>query len=161
MCCDKTVNSVGTSLKQLSLVAAAIFSAALNLGAAVGFSLSPSSVSNTYGGDITLNISGLNSGETVVLQEFIDVNTNGVIDAGDWLAQQRRLTDGQASLIGGATNINVAGDAGGTDGAIVIRQSFAAGGIVGQMIGRHLYKVSSPTARFAAITNLFTVTNTS
>ncbi len=145
--------------KPLSVIAVAIFSMVANLGAAVSFSLSPSTVSNTYNGAITLNVSGLNSGETVVVQKFLDINNNGVIDAGDWLVQQYQLTDGYASVIAGITNINVPGDSTGTDGAIISQQSFTMVGIAGQMVGRYLYKLSSPSGRFTGITNSFTVTN--
>src|SRR5436190_22997330 len=70
------------------------------LQAAVGFTISPLSVSNTYNGVLTLQITGLSSGAPVVVQKFLDVNTNGVLDAPDILWQQFRLTDGQASVIG-------------------------------------------------------------
>ncbi len=47
-------------------------------------------------GSVTLQISGLTAGDTVVVQKFLDLNTNGVIDASDYLVQQFNLTDGQA-----------------------------------------------------------------
>jgi len=43
--------------------------------AAVGLTLNPSSVSNTYSGTITLQVTGLAVGDTVVVQEFLDANT--------------------------------------------------------------------------------------
>src|SRR5262245_23548370 len=78
--------------------------------AAVGFTITPSAVSNTNRGAVTLQITGLVSGASVVVQRFLDANTNGVIDGPDLLWQQFQLTDGQASVIGGVTNINVPGD---------------------------------------------------
>ncbi len=72
-------------------------------------------MSNTYPGQITLQVSGLTAGGTVVVQKFLDLNTNGVIDASDWLVQQFNMTDGQAGMvIGGVTNFNVPGDTDGT-----------------------------------------------
>src|SRR5215472_57440 len=65
---------------------------------AASLTVTPSATSNTYTGNITLQVKGLSSGETVVLQKFLDVNHNGVIDAGDILCQQFQLTDGQASV---------------------------------------------------------------
>lgn len=144
----------------LPLLTAAILAAIVNLGAAATFSLTPSTVSNTYNGTITLNISGLTNGESVVVQKFLDLNTNGVIDSGDLLVQQYALTDGKASVIAGVTNINVPGDSTGTNGAIVSQQNFLTAGISGQMVGRYLYKLSSPSGRFTGITNAFTVTQT-
>ena len=76
--------------------------------AAVTFSVTPATVSNTYNGVITLQVNGLTNTETVAVQKFIDLNTNGVIDDTDWLVQQFKLTDGQAGMvIGGVTNFNV------------------------------------------------------
>src|SRR5512137_2196666 len=93
--------------------------------AAVTFGVSPATVSNTYSGNITLSISNLNAVEAVVVQKFIDLNTNGVIDAGEWLMQQYRLTDGQPGMvISGVTNINVPGDSTSADGTVISVQSF-------------------------------------
>ena len=58
------------------------------------FTNTPTAVSNTYSGIITLQIGGLTNTETVVVQKFMDLNTNGVIDGGDQLVQQFNLTDG-------------------------------------------------------------------
>src|SRR5260370_4253722 len=55
------------------------------LDAAVTFTFTPAAVSNTYGGRITLQINGLASGDTVVVQKFLDLNTHCVVDAGAWL----------------------------------------------------------------------------
>src|SRR5664280_2841589 len=81
-----------------------------SLAAAVSFTVTPSTISNTYSGNITLNITGLNTSETVVVQKFLDINDNGAIDASDWLVGQWQLTDGQSTVIGGVTNVNVPGD---------------------------------------------------
>jgi hypothetical protein len=129
------------------------------LATAVTFTVTPSSVSNQYAGTITLHIGGLNTGETVVVQEYLDVYASGVITAGDWLVQSFQLTDGQASVIGGVTNINVPGDSNPTNGSITAQLNFQLGGIFQQFIGQYIYVLSSPTNRFASITNLFTVTN--
>src|SRR5208337_1044920 len=89
------------------------------LHAAVTFTVTPTVVSNTYNGVIKLQVKGLTTGETVVVQEFMDLNGNGVIDAGDWLVQQFQLTDGQAGMvIGGIVNSNVPGDTDSTAGQI-------------------------------------------
>ena len=82
-------------------------SAPLCARAAVSFSLTPSTISNTYSGPVTLQIKGLTAGDTVVVQKFLDINTNGVVDNSDLLWQQFNLTDGQATVIGGVTNFNV------------------------------------------------------
>lgn len=128
--------------------------------AAVGFTVTPSAVSNTYDGTITLQVTGLASGDTVVVQKFLDVNTNGAIDPGDLLVQQFSLTDGQAGMvIGGVTNINVPGDTDTTAGQITALLSFVNGDFTQNIIGQYLYKLSSPAGHFTALTKLFNVTN--
>jgi len=130
------------------------------LAGAVTFTITPAAVSNTYNGAITLQISGLTNNETVVIQKFLDLNTNGVIDAGDWLVQQFNLTDGQAGMvIGGVTNFNVPGDTDTTPGQITAQLNFRSGDFMQNIVGQYLFKISSPSGRFAPVTNLFSVTS--
>src|ERR1035437_1846797 len=101
------------------------------LPAAVTFTVTPSAVSNTYSGFITLQIGGLTNTEKVVIQKFLDLNTNGVIDASDWLVQQFNLTDGQPGMaIGGIVNSNVPGDTDTTAGQITATLNFHNGDFV-------------------------------
>jgi hypothetical protein len=121
--------------------------------------LTPAGVSNTFNGNITVQVTGLTNHETVLVQKFLDANSNGVIDAGDLLVQQFNLTDGQAFVIGGVTNYNVPGDGNATTGAITATLNFQNDDFIQKTIGQYFFKLSSPTAHFAAITNLFSVTN--
>ncbi len=123
------------------------------------FSVSPSSVSNTYAGQVALQIDGLTAGETVAINKYLDVNTNGVIDAADWLVQSFRLTDNQASVIGGVTNINVPRDGSPADGAITADLGLRSAGISQTFVGQYLYELSSPTDHFSALTDAFAVVN--
>ena len=129
--------------------------------AAVSFTVTPPAISNTYLGTITLQISNLTVGDTVVVQKYLDANTNGVVDAGDILVQQFKLTDGQAGMvIGGVTNINVPGDTdGATNGQITAKLNFPDSNPVQNIIGRNLFVLSSPAGHFSPITNSFVVTN--
>lgn len=127
--------------------------------AAVTFSVSPSTISNTYNGFLTLQIGGLSSGESVLVQKYWDANGNSAIDVPDTLAQQFQLIDGQMALIGGATNINVPGDSTGADGAITARVSIQPGDIAQTLVGKFAFRLSSPSNHFPAITNFLTVTN--
>ncbi len=127
--------------------------------AAVTFTVTPAAVSNTYNGVITLQIGGLTNTETVVVQKFIDLNTNGVIDGTDWLVQQFNLQDGTSFVIGGVTNFNVPGDLNATTGAITATLNFQNGDFVQNIIGKYLFKLSSPAGHFTPLTNSFTVTN--
>ncbi len=152
-----------THIKNVFLLPALIASLGLfqPVKAAVTFSVTPATVSNTYNGTITLQIGGLTNTETVVVQKFLDLNTNGVIDGNDWLVQQFTLTDGQAGMvIGGVTNVNVPGDTDGTvNGQITGTLNFQNGDIVQNIVGKYLYKLSSSVGHFAPITNQFVVTN--
>ncbi len=89
------------------LFAAALSIASIN-GSRTTLTVTPSSVSNTYSGYITFQVGGIPAGHSVLIQEYNDANTNGIIDAGDILLYQSPWTDGQAGMvIGGVTNINV------------------------------------------------------
>jgi len=124
----------------------------------VGFSVTPSVVSNTYNGFITLLITGLTNTETVVVQKYIDANGNGVLDPGEPLWQQFTLTDGTNSQIGGVTNFNVPGDMDTVPGQITTLINFQASSA--QLIsGNYLYVLSSPLNHFLPVTITFTVTN--
>src|SRR5665213_109515 len=150
-------------LKKFSVLLAAL---AVLLGAdnaclgAVNFTVTPAAISNTYIGPITMLISNIPTGDTVVVQKFGDVNANGVIDAGDLLVQQFNLTDGQAGMvIGGVTNINVPGDLNSTTGAVTATLNFPGGEFTQSIIGKYGFILSSPVGHFTPITNFFTVTN--
>ena len=123
------------------------------------FTNTPTAVSNTYTGAITLQIGGLTNTETVVIQKYLDMNTNGMIDGNDWLVQQFTLKDGTNSVIGGVTNFNVPGDLNTATGAITATLNFQNGDFVQNIAGRYLYRLSSPSGRFTPVTNSFIVTN--
>ncbi|HLX68494.1 MAG TPA: carboxypeptidase regulatory-like domain-containing protein [Verrucomicrobiae bacterium] len=137
--------------------------AALSSNAAVNMTISPSTVSNTYAGTITLQVTGITNGETVLIQKYLDANGNGVVDAGDTLWQQFKLTDGKANVfVNGATSItnyNTPGDTDSTAGQITAALNLPASGFEQTMVGKYLYVLSSPFGNFAPITNSLTVTN--
>ena len=127
---------------------------------AVIFTDTPSAVSNTYSGFITLQISGLTSGDTVVVQKFLDINTNGIVDSHDPLVQQFNLTDNApGQVFNNVTNYNVPGDTNLTAGTIGTSLNFQNGDFVQDLIGHYLYVLSSPAGHFTPITNSFNVTN--
>jgi hypothetical protein len=123
------------------------------------FTITPTAVSNTHSGTITLQITGLTPGVTVVVQKFLDANTNGIIDGGDMMVQQFNLTDGQAGMvIGGVTNNNVPGDTdGAANGTITAMLNFQNGDFIQNLVGHYLFKVSGNFT--PPVTNGFTVTN--
>jgi hypothetical protein len=147
-----------TDLRLLALATGLLLSQ--TLPAAVTFTITPTAVSNTYTGAITLQIGGLTNGETVDIKEYLDINGNGVIDAGDWLVHQFKLTDGQAGMvIGGVTNFNVPGDTDTNAGQITAKLNFENGYFAQTIVGKYLFKLESTSGDFAPITNSFSVTN--
>lgn len=136
---------------------------AIHSHATVAVTLSPSAISNSYAGTVTLQITGLTNGEKVVVQKFLDANGNGVVDFGDTLWQQGNLTDGRANtFLDGATivtNLNVPGDTDAVAGHITALLNISQSGFEQTIAGKYIYVVSSPFGNFPPLTNLFTVTN--
>ena len=147
-----------TSLIRLFVAFASLAVFGQGAFAAVTFNVTPSAVSNTYAGTVTLQIDGLTN-KTVVVQKFLDLNTNGVIDGGDVLVQQFTLQDGTNFVIGGVTNFNVPGDLNAATGSITATLNFQNGDFVQNIVGNYLYVLSNPGGHFAPITNQFAVTN--
>src|SRR5947207_10394792 len=133
------------------------FSVGLSAHAA-SLSVTPSSVSNTYAGQITLQITGLNNGETVRIERFVDVNSNGLIDTNDWLFSSFLVTDGQVTSFGGVRNANIPGDDDAVTGHITTSVSFPNSPELSRVAGTELVRVSSPTNRFTPVVQPFTVT---
>jgi hypothetical protein len=125
--------------------------------AGLGLTFTPSATSNTYIGPVTLVVTGLSPGGSVVVQNYFDVNTDGIIDAGDLLVQQFTLTDSSNMVIGGVTNINVPGDTDSVPGQITAKL-INLGDVSQFLVGTYLYKVSGSAG---SITNSFMVTNSS
>jgi len=133
------------------------FGSSTALAAAIGFNLSPSIFTDDFVGKVDLNISNLTSGMTVNVDEYADLNTNGVIDAGDLLLGSFQLTDGQLALVSGLRNLNVSGDDDGlTNGQILVQYNYpGAGG--GVWAGKFLFRVSDPASILTAGTQAVSV----
>lgn len=133
--------------------------------AVITFTNFPSTVSNTYNGIITLEINGLTNGVTnVLVQKYLDADTNGFIDAGDLLVQQFQLAVGQAPVFTNGSTLVTAtnfmpGDASPLTNQIIAPLNFQNGDFMQNLEGQYLYKVSSPSGQFTPVTNLFIVTN--
>lgn len=149
-----------TCIKSVFIVLALLAGFTQTTRATVTFTNTPAAVSNTYTGTISLQIGGLTNTETVLIQKYLDLNTNGVIDGSDLLVQQFNLTDGQPGMvINGATNFNVPGDLNLNPSNITATLNFQNGDFIQNVVGKYLYKLSSPVNHFTPITNSFTVTN--
>ena len=147
---------------QLAIFAFAVLLSQSGL-AAVGFTITPSSISNTYNGSVTLQITGLTSGDTVLVQKYLDLNANGVVDGSDILWQQFQLTDGQSTIFHdgstAVTNFNVPGDTDGSTNGSITAKLYPSSDFTQVFPAKYLFVLSSPAAHFSPITNSFTVTN--
>ncbi|MGA9450643.1 MAG: carboxypeptidase regulatory-like domain-containing protein [Verrucomicrobiia bacterium] len=142
----------------MSVASVAWFGGEVAAPAQVTLSVSPSVISNTYPGFITLNITGLTNGEQVTVQTYLDLNSNGVVDADEPMMDEFKITDGGASVIGGVTNISVPFDSNSATGAITTSLSFAPP--LENIVGQKIYRVvSSPAGAFAPVTAVLEVTN--
>ena len=123
--------------------------------------VSPSVISNTYPGVITLAINGLTNTEKVVMQRWIDLNGNGAVDPGEPMLDSFKLADNDSSIamIGGITNVNVPIDSNPTPGAITAMVNFPPGMTLETLAAHFVYSLVSPTGRFAPVTAAFVVTN--
>lgn len=130
-----------------------LVSGATNLLAA-SLTVSPAQVMNDYVGQVSLSISGLTPGKTVVVERFIDVNGDGLVDAGDALTFSFKVTDGQVPLIGGIRNPNVPGDDdGAANSSIRIDLPFPnVDGVFSSAAAKHLFRVSDPQGGFSSVT---------
>jgi hypothetical protein len=143
---------------RLSLLAGLLCWAGVTQG--VTCSVTPSSISNTYTGPIAIQVSGLTTGATVAIEKYLDANANGIIDTNDWLMESFRMTDGQPTTIGGKTNIAVPNDLTPSNGVITTQWSLPAAFFAHHYTAPYLYRLSSPAAQFAPMTNSFTITDT-
>src|SRR5437016_4348207 len=142
----------------LVLFAASLWLSPSSRGAAT-LTVSPTSISNTYPGSVTLQISGLTNGETVLVERFLDANRNGTVDAGELLVQSFKVTDGQVTAFGGVRDANVPGDEdGAADGQISTAFYFSASPEFGRVAGNYVFRLSSPTGRFTPVVQSLSVT---
>jgi hypothetical protein len=143
----------------LNLARIAVLLGALPLsGLGAGLSITPNVVTNDAIGQINVTISGV-SGQTVLVEKFYDLNGNASVDAEDLLMQSFRVTDGLIPTLGGVTNLNVPGDADGTvNGQIQVQFDYPGrDSIYSRIEGLWLYRASSPTNAFTAVTQQFQV----
>jgi len=141
------------------MVLIGLVSAGTNLFAA-SLTVNPPLVMNDYVGQVSLAISGLTSGKRVLVERFIDANSNGVVDAGDDpLTFSFKVTDGQVPLIGGVRNANVPGDDdGATTGSIRVDLPFPnVDAVVGSAAVNFIFRVSDPQNGFSPVTATFDV----
>jgi hypothetical protein len=124
-------------------------------GATLG--VTPAAISNTYSGVLTLQITGVTNGEEVIIQHYLDVNTNGTADVGELLIDAFRIADGGVSVIGGVTNLNVPYDSNPAGGTITT--AISVGASLDAVIGQHIFRLVSPSGNFTPQTSVLAITN--
>jgi hypothetical protein len=156
------LNQVGSGGFFVFIAAIAAFMqfAVNSCSAQVTVTVTPAVTSNTYSGDITLNITGLTNGEQVKVQTYLDLNGSGGVQANDPLWDVFNLSDGGAQVIGGITNVSVPYDSNTATGAITTSLSFALP--LESITGQKIYRVvSNPAGAFAPVTAVLDITNAS
>lgn len=141
------------------IAAAALACLPLSLTGA-SLSVSPSVISNDYSGVLTLQIGGLNAGETVLVEQLSDFDGDGTPEAHDFTLAAFPLVDGQVTAAGGVTNLHVPGDLNGSAGSITAQIHTPVTSFQRRAVGKHVFRLSSPTTRFPAVLAPLTVTNT-
>src|ERR1051325_2675232 len=137
-------------MKLLSLRSVAAIAIASGLilprASAATLTVSPSSTSNTYGGLLTLNLTGLTNHEPVTVQTYLDLNNNSALDGGDLLIDVFNLTESGVTTIGGITNLNMPFDSNAATDTISATLGLAAS--IERTVGQKIYRASSPSGRF-------------
>ncbi len=145
----------GTNLGTVRVLRTMLIALPMCMGAIAGtataasLNINPASVPANYTGTITLSITGLANGQTVLVDTFLDLNGNGAIDGSDMLVQSFPVTDGPALKIGGVRNVNVPGDEDGVaDGNIRAVLNFRALAETTKGVAKFVYKASPATSGF-------------
>jgi hypothetical protein len=121
-------------------------------------SISPNIISNNYIGPVTVTVSNITTGKTVNFGLFLDANTNGKIDPGEYELRNFNVTDGAQAILGGATNVNVPGDSdGAANGHITTVMNFPGVTTLAAIAGSYLLRISDPSNVFNPVTNSFTI----
>jgi hypothetical protein len=127
------------------LLAGLLLAASAVRAAPLSITVSPTTITNNYVGTIQLSISNLSSaGVTVRVDRFLDVNSNGIVDANKWAGQAFYVTDGQEPIIGGVRNSNVPGDDDGlANQSILTHVPYPSGDMtVDHISGQYIYRVT-------------------
>jgi hypothetical protein len=127
---------------------------------AASLALNPTSTTPDYTGNVTLTITGVPNGATVAAELFMDFNGDGIVDANEPLIRRFTVTDGQVPVFGGIRNVNAPGDDDGTaNGQMTVNVSYARTDQSDHFKGKFVWRVTSPTSAFSAVTASLTVTD--
>ena len=127
---------------------------------AAELTVTPAMIANNYVGKITLAITGITTGQAVVVERYADLDGDGTIDSGEPLLQAGRATDGVVPTIGGVRNLNVPGDEdGAANGQIRVEPFYPSAESGLDVIAcKQVIRISDPLSVFTAVTRPFEVT---
>ena len=117
----------------------------------------PGTIAGDFRGYVEVMIGNLAGGESVRLEKFQVNNTSGTVDGTAVLVESLLLTDGQNGSMGGVPNPNLTADSTAEDGQITAELGFLDA-FLPSMAGEYVFRLSSPSNRFAPLTRRFTVT---
>ncbi len=127
----------------------------------LSLTISPAIITNDYKGVISLSIGNLAFGHSVIVERYADLNSNGVVDAGEPLLLWFTNRDFAEPLVAGVRNPNVPGD---DDGAFIFNGQILAklpfpwvDGAVFPAAIRSVFQVTDPTLPGSTGTQTFTV----
>lgn len=127
---------------------------------AAGLSLNPTAITPDYTGNVTLNLTGVPNGAMVTAELFMDFDGNGAVTAGEPLIRRFTVTDGQVPTFGGIRNVNAPGDDDGVaNGQLTVNVSYLRTDESDHFKGKFVWRISSPTSAFSAVTAALTVTD--
>ena len=130
------------------------------MGLIANATLSTSAQSSSTSTPVVLQVTGISTGGSITVERIMDADADGVVDAGEFLAEVFTITDGVVTSIGGVRNTNIPGDEdGAADGQISMNLMPATGPKIGRMAGAQIIRVSSPTAAFPAFNRTLTLTH--
>ena len=127
---------------------------------AASLGVSPSAMAYNDTGVLTLSVTGLpGNGGTVRVDQYVDANGNASIDAGEIHILSFFVTDGEVAMFAGERNFDVPGDEdGAADGAVMVELTLRRLPEFNRAVASYIFRISSPSAAFAPVTQPFTVT---
>src|SRR3954464_12151090 len=143
------------------VLAVLAFSQAWSSSAAT-LTVSPASVAWDTTAHVNLNLAGLANHQTVLVEEFSDLNGNGSLDAGETLILSFQVQDGEVPLFGGVRDPNRPGDEdGATNGLIKVNLAFGSLPERNRATGNYLFRISATNNAFSPVTRPFVVAQAS
>jgi hypothetical protein len=115
--------------------------------------LGTSTISANSAADISIQITGLATGQSVRVERVLDLNGDTKPGAGEPLIQSFTVTDGTLD----AAQPNIPGDQDAANGQITTAFSLSSSPDLGRTQGAHLIRITSPTGAFLPITKTLAV----